>query len=442
MENLKSRYWIFQCAIILGLVGLWQGSPVSYSATEDRDGILVERDRDAGTIMVVIPSHRNQLDWNDVIRGLARACRLDEDPLSLPFVCKKVDLADRSDRLSIRTLSAAIPDVHIRVVEHPATNEPALSIQLDQEESRQKIRRIKSLIREKFGQETKDYGLLLDSEWDKQPKDRPLVILIHGYGSGPNKLEKLHAILREQHWPTGMFSYPNDGPLQESAARLAMELSRFGKKYPDRSVTIVAHSMGGLVVRAAIEDPDLDPGNVDRLIMTCTPNHGTKWADVPLGLDGWEHLESAPEKTFQDLFRASVADGLNEARADLKPGSTFLRELNARPRHPEVDYSLILGTGAPWDRQRLDAMKDRTSHWLKRNQYSQIALPRVQEFFDGLDELEAGKGDCVVAVKRGRLQGVEDTLLLPITHCTLTNGSETDPAHRKLIQAILNRLKE
>jgi hypothetical protein len=44
-----------------------------------------------------------------------------------------------------------------------------------------------------------------------------------------------------------------------------------------------------------------------------------------------------------------------------------------------------------------------------------------------------------VAVERGRLDGVEDTVLLPMTQWTLSAGP-AQPAYRKLCDAILERL--
>ncbi len=61
------------------------------------------------------------------------------------------------------------------------------------------------------------------------------------------------------------------------------------------------------------------------------------------------------------------------------------------------------------------------------------------DFFDGLEELESGKGDCVVAVRRGKLDGVQDVLLLPVTHWSLA-GKMTKPAERRLLHAILDRV--
>ena len=70
-----------------------------------------------------------------------------------------------------------------------------------------------------------------------------------------------------------------------------------------------------------------------------------------------------------------------------------------------------------------------------------LVLPKVNNFFDDVEELESGKGDCVVSVRRGRLKGVEDTLLLPVTHWAVS-AKLAQPAHRKLCDAIRERFAD
>ena len=423
---------------VLALIAVGKGLP---SVAVGGDGIIVQRGDEAGTTTIIVASQHGLLQWNDVLRGLARAGGLDDKALSDDFDGKHVDLTHRRTRLSILALSAAVPDATFRVIDHPVTDEPALRIRIDHDDVRDKIRRVKSFVRERFGRDAEGYGLQLDDKWNRQPIDRPVIVLIHGYSSGPRSLDEFHGELAQRGWPCATFGYPNDGPLAESGKLLAEDLGRFRARYPERTVIIVAHSMGGLVARVAIEDPDLDPGNVARLIMVCTPNHGTQWAELPGGLDCWEHLRQRPEQTLRKVFRTSVSDGLNEARADLKPRSRFLRELNARKRNPNVRYSLILGTGAPFTGGQIAQLRRRVTHSLADGRAGRLVLPKVNNFFDDVEELESGKGDCVVSVRRGRLKGVEDTLLLPVTHWAVS-AKLAQPAHRKLCDAIRERFAD
>ena len=236
-----------------------------------------------------------------------------------------------------------------------------------------------------------------------------------------------------------MFLYANDGPLAESAELLAEELRGLRQQYPAWPVAIVAHSMGGLVARAALEDPALDPGNVTRLIMVAAPNHGTQWAELPGGLDWWEFALEPPSGTIKEKFIASLADGLDKAHGDVRPSSDFLRLLNARPRNPNVRYSLILGTGAPFDAQDIRRLREGLAREVQEHRTTRLFAPRIDRFLDGLTEIERGQGDGVVSVDRGRLDGVPDVLLLPMTHSDLTRDLN-HPDRTALRDAILERL--
>ncbi len=439
IHTIRNRVLSFGVAIgAVAVIAAGVGLPAM--ATGD-DGIIVQRNDQTGTTTIIVASQHGQLGWGDVFRGLASAGGLDGEALSGDFDGERLDLTQRRVCFSILALSTAIPDVSLRVIDHPVTGEPALRIRFDRDGLREKIRQVKSFVRDKFGKNVDGYGLKLDDGWDQKPADRPVVVLVHGYSVKPDSLDEFHSDLAERGWPCAMFGYPNDGPLAESGKLLAEELGRFRDRYPDRNVVIVAHSMGGLVARVAIEDPALDPGNVKQLIMVATPNHGSQWAELPGGFDCWEHLQRRPEQTILETFRAALSDGLNESRADLKPRSKFLRKLNARKRNPNVRYSIILGTGASFTAKQIAELQERLTHSLEGSRAGRLVLPRVAGFFDHLEELESGKGDWVVSVKRGRLEGVEDTLVLPITHWTISH-KPTQPHHQELRDAILERLAD
>jgi hypothetical protein len=198
--------------------------------------------------------------------------------------------------------------------------------------------------------------------------------------------------------------------------------------------------MGCLVARSCVEDPLYDPGSVERLIMIAPPTHGTLVAHFAVGSDMWEHWLSRRSGGPWRRMRDSIVDGLGEAAYDLCPGSEFLCALNDRPRNPRVRYSVFLGTGA--------RISDGQLAWIRESVCDQMAkLPggaasaeRLDSLLSDIDELVEGKGDGVVAVKRGRLDGVDDTVIMPFGHLAVT-GQPRSNALRSVQRAVVERLE-
>jgi pimeloyl-ACP methyl ester carboxylesterase len=283
------------------------------------------------------------------------------------------------------------------------------------------------------------YGLVLDDAWQKADATRPVVIVIHGYNSSPEKNQAILRAAREAGYPCGTFAYPNDYTIADSARQLSRELRRLARLDAGRRVALVCHSMGGLVARACVEDPRYDPGNVDRLIMIAPPNFGTAVAHFAIGTDLWEHWIARSSGSPWRRVHDSVVDGLGEAADELCPGSEFLDELNSRRRNPSVHYSVILGTGARFSEAELDWVRQSVLEKLATVPGARRGANRLDSLLDDLDELVEGKGDGVVAVARGRLDGVADTLVLPFGHLAVTGEPATDVI-RQVQQAVLERL--
>jgi len=283
------------------------------------------------------------------------------------------------------------------------------------------------------------YGLVLDENYRDADPEKPLVIVVHGYNSSPARNAAIAQAIRAADLPCGTFAYPNDYTIVSSAQLLSSELRRLRLEQPDRRVILVCHSMGGMVARLCIEDSLYDPGNVDRLILIAPPNGGTAIAHFAIGTDVWEHWLSRREGGPWRRVRDSVVDGLGEAAGELCPGSEFLTDLNSRSRNPKVKYSVILGTGA--------RMSDAEILWIRESVIEKLAtvpgargsVEHLETLLGDMEELVEGKGDGVVAVSRGRLDGVSDTLVLPFGHLAVTGDPETEVV-KEVQAAVLKRL--
>jgi pimeloyl-ACP methyl ester carboxylesterase len=401
----------------------------------------VETDDEVGTTTVTLFAADGLIAWGDVIRAAAQLGQLDDSALSdLPT--GTLDLNRSESRLAVLGLDLVLPpEIDVRIAGRDESGRLALKLTVDRVKLRKRNRDLKRRVRDKLGTTVRPYGLVLDEGWQMRADGRCVVVLVHGYNSTSRSLEELRAELNRRGWPCGVFDYPNDGPIDESGKLLSDELREFAARHPGQSVALVAHSMGGLVARVAIEDPELDPGNVRRLIMVATPNQGSQMAHFACGLDGCEQVVLRREREARDLLRLSIADGLNEARSDLKPGSRFLSDLNAREGNANVRYSLLLGTRGPLTDAQLEELRSAVSTAAERNRIAQLLAPHVAEPLADMEELLDGAGDGAVAAKRGRLDGVDDTVLLPFSHLAVTRSRES-AATCELLEAIVARLEE
>lgn len=293
------------------------------------------------------------------------------------------------------------------------------------------------------------YGVRFESGRPPRPGVTRLVLLLHGFNSTPDRTAALLDAARGAGLECGGFAYPNDQPLGPSALMLSAELKRLSVLRPGLRVALVTHSMGGLVARACLEDPQLDPGNVDRLVMVAPPTHGTQLARVAVATDLWEHWLGRRDGYPWTRWHDSVVDGLGEASTDLSPGSEFLRTLNARPRNPAVHYTLVLGNRA--------TLRDEQAEWIVRSfrtatlagADSNVAAGLAADELDApvscleladLDELVDGRGDGVVSVERGRLEGVEDIVVLPFGHLSVSAEGD-EAAVNDVRRLILQRVR-
>jgi pimeloyl-ACP methyl ester carboxylesterase len=283
------------------------------------------------------------------------------------------------------------------------------------------------------------YGLVLEENWEQVDESKPVVIVVHGYNSCPQRNKAMADAIRSAGYPTGMFSYPNDYTIVTSAQLLSSELRRFRHQHPDRRVVLVCHSMGGMVARTCLEDSLYDPENVDRLILIAPPTHGSAIAHFAVGTDVWEHWLARRNGGPWRRIRDSVIDGLGEAADELCPDSTFLADLNSRPRNPRVEYTVILGTGASMTEAEMQWIRESVIAKLAKVPGAETGAKRLETLLSDMDELVEGKGDGVVAVSRGRLDGVSDTLVLPFGHLSVTGAPESEVV-QEVQQLVIERL--
>ena len=284
-----------------------------------------------------------------------------------------------------------------------------------QEEEKELRRQLRETVKEKFPEQSARFsetiGLFFFEADQKAPReavaDRTSVILIHGLDDPGRVWQDLAPELVKQKFNVWLMRYPNDQPVVESAWLFFEALQGLKQGGIDR-ISIVAHSMGGLVSREMLTRSEIDYNafaknrqvpEVAVLIMVGTPNHGSQLARLRVFTEMRDQLVRMTKGDINWL--GWIIDGAGEAKIDLLPGSRFLSELNARP-HPEgVNMLIIAGITSPWSEEDINrwagnlqkSMPDDKKQW-------------VDELGKNMLALTHGLGDGLVTVESTRLEGV------------------------------------
>jgi len=157
------------------------------------------------------------------------------------------------------------------------------------------------------------------------------VVFVYGINGSPQDWRGILASLDQSKYQPWFFHYPSGLRLEKSALGLSRGLQILRAQYQIPKVYVVAHSMGGLVSRRAVQQSVREAGTnfIPKFITLCTPWGGDASAD-----SGVKHI------------RYPVP-----AWIDMQPGSAYLASLFSRPLPTGTDYSLIFSFQthqAPW----------------------------------------------------------------------------------------------
>ncbi len=133
------------------------------------------------------------------------------------------------------------------------------------------------------------------------------VLLVHGLARTPLSLFWLARALRCAGHPTHHFAYL---ALAESHARIVKRLqAQLRSSGAAGPYAIVAHSLGGLLVRAALADPGIPPPQ--HVVMLGTPNRRSRMAEWAMRWAPWRWLAGEAGRNMASPDFYSDLPGLN-----------------------------------------------------------------------------------------------------------------------------------
>lgn len=151
------------------------------------------------------------------------------------------------------------------------------------------------------------YGLYLLEPWDK---DKEPIFLVHGINSSPRDFQTLAAGLDRTRFQLLLFHFPSGVPLNNSAYMLSLGMRDVQRRFAPARMHVLAHSMGGLVARRAVQMLSAEDSRSLCLFITLS----TPWEGHPSAATG---LQRVPVEV--------------PVWKDLAPGSPYLQQLFAQP---------------------------------------------------------------------------------------------------------------
>lgn len=282
---------------------------------------------------------------------------------------------------------------------------------------------------EKFG--------FFEMEREEQPiTHSSWVVLAHGLDEPGNLWADLGPALAENGFNVLEFRYPNDQPVHQSSLFLAEQLAGLIESEPSiDGLHLIGHSMGGLVLRNFITHPNMLPQAawkekvpVKTLIQLGTPNHGSWLATYRLPVELRDHLF---KDYGMDAILGMIWDGAGEAQIDLKPESSFLKQLNERPFPKDIYWVGVAGTGSPVGLPKVQGWADSLNIPLNES------IENIQATFP---ELFKGSGDGVVSIDSLRCEEMNEVFLVDAHHRDMVRNPKVDePPAIPIVIEVLRR---
>jgi len=402
----------------------------------------IAQDADDDRVKIVVPATDGKVNWSEIGAAVVREAGV-EIPILDNLPGGDLDLNATSTRLVLYTANKALKPA-IRIwIDRP---NDAIVIRIDRSELEAKTKQMGAALRENANQlDAKQTGLRQFYKSSDLKESEHIVVLVHGFNSSTDYMGTLAKQIKnsgskKSPITVARFDYISRNGIQPAADLLDQELHKLVDQNPNCEISLVTHSMGGIVSRAAIEQEDFDIPQVKRIVMVAPPNHGTNLALLPTGADRFDNFLAKIDRTgIRKALRTFIAEA-NVAVEDLRPDSELLKTLNKGKRNSSIAYSILLGNAGALsssDRKFLNKLVKQMRD-SKETELIQAGndLNAVMELLS--PELLAKTGDGVVSVESGKLEGVQDVEVLSFQHSDVLKDDAR--AQRRIIREITKRL--
>jgi len=357
-----------------------------------------------------VPLVDGKMHTRDVLQQVLEAGGSD---VRLPenFPDRKIPVYRGATRLSLMAWNAVMDDFGIRL----SLGEEAVRVEVDLATLEANLNEFEEHFVELFGIEREAELHHLSAP----DCEGPVVVFLHGLDSGKRVFKGVCAFLVDKGFDLYFFEYPNDDRVARNAARLSRALKGLPEER-GRDVSLVTHSMGGVIAQYMLETPELDVPGVRRFIACAPPFQGSELA----ALRGFVEVGDQTMKVLLDPAHGFdfFGDGMGRAGIDLQPESLLMEELRMKERNPRVAYSIVAGNKGVLPPEMLRTFKAQlekeTSEHGMTEALRRITLERIGVMLS----YQSGEGDGAVTLESATLEGVDDRVVLPLHHLEFLSG--------------------
>ena len=211
--------------------------------------------------------------------------------------------------------------------------------------------------------------------------EKPVVVLLHGFGRSTFAMWKLASRLEDAGYDVRRIGY---GSLTRTPAQIIDDVAAQIDaccRHRKTAVNFVGHSLGGLVIRAYLDNHLVD--NLGRVVLMGTPNQGTELVDKyqnrwwmqfagPTALTLGTAADSFPNRLPDPTYPVGIIAGVTSHDHDLIPGldDGVVSVKSTKLKYGMSDFVLVKSGHSMMRYNREVAQQ--TIHFLKTGQFDHV----------------------------------------------------------------------